>query len=66
MASTTTTLAAFVLGAAAGTGGAIAVQTYSDDAVPNVICAYDPAADAIMCKAASAATTEAAPAPNAQ
>jgi hypothetical protein len=63
MASTTTTLAAFVLGAAAGTGGTIAAQTYAADAATEVICEYDAAADAIICKAASAAAPNAAPAP---
>ena len=63
MASTTTTLAAFVLGAAAGTGGTIAAQTYSADAVPNVICEYDLAVDAILCKAAPTSIDGAAPAP---
>lgn len=51
MASTTTTLAAFVLGAAAGTGGTIATQALTQDAtVAAPICEYDPAVDAIICK----------------
>ena len=63
MATTTTsTVVAFVLGAAAGTGGTIAA-TYSGDASPNVVCEYDAAVDAIMCKVAPIATTEAAPVP---
>lgn len=64
MATTTTsTVVAFVLGAAAGTGGTIAATTYSGETPPNVVCGYDAAVDAIMCKVDPVATTEAAPVP---
>jgi hypothetical protein len=50
MASTTTTLAAFVLGAAAGTGGTIATQTITEDRPVAAVCEYDASVDAIICK----------------
>lgn len=59
MASTTTTLAAFVLGAAAGTGGTLAAQTYGAETPVAVVCEYNAAADAIICKDAPASTTDA-------
>jgi hypothetical protein len=50
MASTTGVVTAFIIGAAAGTGGTVAVQSATESAADVPFCYFDVPADAIVCR----------------
>ncbi len=61
MASTTGVVTAFVLGAAAGTGGTLAVESTMQSADDVPFCYFDVPADAIVCRPKTEAEKQLAP-----